>query len=274
MLNLEQVSKTFQPGTPHQQLGLDNLSLHLEPGEFVTVIGSNGAGKSTLFGAIGGSFPVDRGRIRLDGQDITHQREHLRARQLGRLFQDPRTGTAPHLTIEENLALVYAKATGRFPLGLALRAGDRRRFRELLAQLDMGLEDRLAAQVGLLSGGQRQALTLLIATMVPPKLLLLDEHTAALDPLTAHKVTQLTTQIVAQHHITTLMITHNIASALALGSRTIMMDRGRIVLDLGNEERSTMTPQDLLQRYREVMNRELDNDRMLFAEAPQRRTVS
>lgn len=273
MLDLEHIHKTFQPGTPNQQLGLDDLSLHLEEGEFVTLVGSNGAGKSTLFGAIGGSFTVDAGSIRLDGRDITHQREHIRARQLGRLFQDPHTGTAPNLTIEENLALVYAKATGRFPLRLALGAGDRRTFREQLAQLEMGLEDRLTAKVGLLSGGQRQALTLLIATMVPPKLLLLDEHTAALDPLTAEKVTRLTTQMTARHRITTLMITHHIASALTLGSRTIMMDKGRIVLDLAGEERGALTPQGLLQRYRDVMHQELDNDRILFADAPERRKL-
>ncbi|MEL7624194.1 MAG: ATP-binding cassette domain-containing protein [Clostridiales bacterium] len=265
MLEIHDIKKVFQRGTSSEQQALAGLSLRLQQGEFVTVIGSNGAGKSTLFGAIAGSFFVDQGSIRLDGEDITYQKEYLRAKHIGRLFQDPNTGTAPGLTIEENLALVYSKATRRFSLSLALRAADRRYFKDLLARLDMGLENRLKAKVGLLSGGQRQALTLLLSTMVPPKLLLLDEHTAALDPLTAAKVMELTEEIAGQNKITTLMITHNVASALKMGTRTIMMDKGQIVMDLEGEERRTMTSQDLLQRYRQIMHKELDNDRMLFS---------
>ncbi len=265
MLKIHKIKKTFQPGTASEQQALAGLSLHLQLGEFVTVIGSNGAGKSTLFGAIAGSFLVDQGSIRLAGEEITYQKEYLRARHIGRLFQDPNTGTAPGLSIEENLALAYSKATKRFSLSLALRAADRRCFKELLARLDMGLEDRLKAKAGLLSGGQRQALTLLLATMVPPQLLLLDEHTAALDPLTAAKVMELTGEIAGRNKITTLMITHNVASALKTGTRTIMMDKGQIVMDLKGEERAAMTPQRLLGHYRQIMHKELDNDRMLFS---------
>lgn len=267
MLEICDVQKTFHPGTPNAQAALAGISLRLQRGEFATIIGSNGAGKSTLLGAIVGSFLVDGGSIRLAGEDITYQKEHVRARHMGRLFQDPQTGTAPGLTIEENLALVHSRATGRFPLGLALRAPDRTYFRELLAQLDMGLEDRLCSKVGLLSGGQRQALTLLTATMAQPRLLLLDEHTAALDPVTAAKVLELTTEITNKNSITTLMVTHNIGAALRMGSRTIMMDKGKIVMDIAGAARESMTPSLLLQRYRETMHKELDNDRILFSES-------
>jgi putative ABC transport system ATP-binding protein len=266
MLEMRNVRKTFQAGTPNEQPGLDGVSLRVERGDFLTVVGSNGAGKTTLFNAVAGIFPVDGGSVFLDGEDITYRKEHVRAKNIGRLFQDPKTGTAPGLTVEENLALVYSKATGRFPLRLALRASDRRHFREVLSDLDMGFENRLGAKVGLLSGGQRQALTLLIATLVPPKLLLLDEHTAALDPVTAAKVMELTAQICRQSGITTLMITHNVGAALTTGSRTIMMDRGKIVMDLSGKERENMTPRDLFLRYRETTRKELDNDRMLFSE--------
>ncbi|MDR1605129.1 MAG: ATP-binding cassette domain-containing protein [Gracilibacteraceae bacterium] len=265
MLEIRNLKKIFQPGTPHAQTGLAGVSLSLRPGEFLTIVGSNGAGKSTLFNAIAGRFLVDGGDIRLGGEDITYQREHVRARNIGRLFQDPKTGTAPGLTIEENLALVYSKATNRFPLRLALRASDRQYFRAELSRLDMGLEDRLQVKAGLLSGGQRQALTLLIATLVPPRLLLLDEHTAALDPVAAAKVMALTAQICDRNNMTTLMVTHNISSALKTGTRTIMMDQGRIVMDLSGAERENMTSQDLLRRYREMTRRELDNDRILFS---------
>lgn len=265
MLKIENLYKTFNRGTPQEQRGLSGLSLHLRPGEFVTVLGGNGAGKSTLFSAIAGSIDVDRGSILLAGENITRQKEHLRARQIGRLFQDPLTGTAPGLTIEENLALVYAKATGRFALGRALRPADRAYFREILASLDMGLENRLKTKAGLLSGGQRQALTLMIATMVPPKLLLLDEHTAALDPLTAAKVTQLTADICRRHQITTLMITHDVAAALKLGQRTIMMEQGQIIMDWTGAQRQAMTPGDLLHQYQKKTGRETLDDRMLFS---------
>jgi putative ABC transport system ATP-binding protein len=249
MLEVIDARKTFATGTPDENRVLRGVSLRLDAGEFVTLIGSNGAGKSTLFNAIAGTTLLDDGTITLDGADITRKPEHERARHIGHLFQDPRMGTAPDLTIEENLALVYSKATKRFPLAAALRSKDRRLFRETLARLDMGLEDRLKTRVGLLSGGQRQAVTLLLATLVPPKLLLLDEHTAALDPVSAKKVLQLTEEITCTHKIATLMITHNISSALELGTRTVMMHQGTIVMDLRGDERRGVTAGDLLGRY-------------------------
>ena len=260
MLKIDHISKTFNPGTPNEKKALTDLSLHLAPGDFVTIIGSNGAGKSTLFNAIGGSFLTDSGSITLDGKNITFQPEHIRARSIGRLFQDPMRGTAPHMTIEENLAL--ASGIGGW-LGRISKA-DKQLFRERLALLDMGLEDRMRQPVGLLSGGQRQALTLLMATFNPPKLLMLDEHTAALDPGTAEKVLEITRNVVAENHITTLMVTHNMQQALELGNRTLMMDHGRIVLDLSGDERSGMTMDTLLQRFKESVGKALDNDRMLL----------
>lgn len=266
MLSVRNARKTFEAGTPAAHTVLDGLDLHLEPAEFVTIIGSNGAGKSTLFAAIAGSLFLDEGRIILDGRDISRKKEYQRARGIGRIFQDPRHGTAPGLTIEENLALVYSKASGRFPLSLAPRAKDRAFFRQVLSRLDMGLEDRLRTPVGSLSGGQRQALTLLIATLVPPKLLLLDEHTAALDPVTAKKVLTLTRDITAAHGITTLMITHNISSALELGSRTLMMHKGRIVMDLDAQQRRRLSVEDLLERYKNTVHETLDSDKILLSE--------
>lgn len=262
MLKIEKISKTFNPGTIHEKAALQGLSLHLLPGDFVTVIGSNGAGKSTLLNAISGSFFTDSGSIYLDGRNITFLPEYQRSRQIGRLFQDPMRGSAPHMTIEENLSL--AAASGGW-LSHVTRA-EKAAFREKLAQLDMGLEDRMKQPVGLLSGGQRQALTLLMATLVPPKLLLLDEHTAALDPSTAEKVLGLTREIVAEHHITTMMVTHNMKNALELGNRTLMMDSGRVVLDIGGEERKGLTVEDLLKRFKAGAGRELDNDRILLSE--------
>lgn len=262
MLKIEKISKTFNPGTIHEKAALQGLSLHLLPGDFVTVIGSNGAGKSTLLNAISGSFFPDSGSIYLDGRNITFLPEYQRSRQIGRLFQDPMRGSAPHMTIEENLSL--AAASGGW-LSHVTRA-EKAAFREKLAQLDMGLEDRMKQPVGLLSGGQRQALTLLMATLVPPKLLLLDEHTAALDPSTAEKVLSLTREIVAEHHITTMMVTHNMKNALELGNRTLMMDSGRVVLDIGGEERKGLTVEDLLKRFKAGAGRELDNDRILLSE--------
>ena len=264
MLDITAISKTFHPGTPNARQALRQLSLHLEDGEFATIVGSNGAGKSTLFGAIAGSFYTDEGRILLDGTDLTFQPEHRRSRVIGRLFQDPMRGTAPHMTIEENLALAYLRASHGSPFR-RITAKDRERFRSQLAQLDMGLEDRMHQPVGLLSGGQRQALTLLMATMVPPKLLLLDEHTAALDPATADKVLELTRNIVAEKKITCLMVTHNMHQALELGNRTLMMDAGRIVFDVQGEERSRMTVDDLLEKFRENAGKTLDNDRILLS---------
>ena len=266
MLKLDHISKTFNPGTVNEKKALSGLSLHLEPGDFVTIVGSNGAGKSTLFNAIAGGFYVDEGSITLAGEDITFQPEYRRSREMGRLFQDPLKGTAPHMTIEENLALAYLRSVRtRSPFGTVSKK-DREYFRERLAALGLGLEDRLKSPVGLLSGGQRQALTLLMATLVTPKLLLLDEHTAALDPSTAEKVLELTRSIVAKNNITCMMITHNIRSALELGNRTIMMDAGRIVLDLAGEERAGMTVDALLEKFRTSAGKELDNDRILLSD--------
>lgn len=263
MLEIKNLSKTFLKGTPNEHKALDGISLSLDKGEFVTVIGSNGAGKSTLFNAIAGEFLCDGGKIVLDGKNITYQKEYIRAKDIGRLFQDPMRGTAPDLTIEENLALVYSKATRRL-FSPALKKRDVEFFREKLLKLNMGLEDRLKTKMGQLSGGQRQAVTLMMSTLVTPKLLLLDEHTAALDPLTAEKVLDITQRIVAENNITTMMITHNIKSALKLGTRTIMLECGKTVLDLKGDERNNMTVQDLLGLYRQKSGKELDNDRMLL----------
>ena len=266
MLELNKVSKTFNPGTVNEKKALDGLSVTLAEGDFVTIVGSNGAGKSTFFNAVAGDFFVDEGSIRLDGADITYLPAYRRSRQIGRLFQDPMRGTAPHMTIEENLALAYLR-TAKHQRAFFSRVSkaDKAFFREQLARLDMGLEDRMRQPVGLLSGGQRQALTLLMATMVPPKLLLLDEHTAALDPGAAEKVLGLTRDIVAEHKLTTMMITHNMQQALSLGNRTLMMDSGRIVLDVSGEERSGLTVSGLLERFKAGVGKGLDNDRILLS---------
>ena len=261
MLELRSISKTFNPGSVNEKKALDGLSLTLEAGDFVTIVGSNGAGKSTLFNAVAGDFFVDEGAVVVDGQDFTYMPAYRRARHLGRLFQDPMRGTAPHMTIEENLALAAGSGGWFSPMS----KGDRARFRDQLALLDMGLEDRMRQPVGLLSGGQRQALTLLMATMNPPKLLLLDEHTAALDPGTAEKVLKITRDVVAEHRITTLMVTHNMKNALELGNRTLMMDNGNIVLDVRGEERAGMTVANLLERFRTGAGKDLDNDRILLS---------
>lgn len=266
MLRVDDISKTFNPGTVNEKTALSGLSLHLAPGDFAAVIGSNGAGKSTLLNAVAGSFYVDRGTIVLDGKDITFVPDHRRSRSIGRLFQDPLKGTAPSMTIEENLALAYLRtARGKAPFSRISRK-DKEFFAEKLKLLNMGLEDRMKQPVGLLSGGQRQALTLLMATLVTPKLLLLDEHTAALDPATAEKVLELTRNIVAENQITCLMVTHNMKQALELGNRTLMMADGKIVLDVSGKERSGMTVEDLLERFRAGTGRELDNDRMLLSD--------
>lgn len=259
MLKISNISKTFNPGTINEKKALSDLSLHLAKGDFVTILGSNGAGKSTLFNAIAGTFPVDRGTISLDGKNITSLPDYKRSKFIGRMFQDPLKGTAPTMTIEENLALAYMRASsGTNPFSVISKA-DRAEFRQRLSQLGLGLEDRMGSPVGLLSGGQRQALTLLMATMVTPKLLLLDEHTAALDPATADKVLALTRQIVADHGITCLMITHNIPSALSLGNRTIMMKDGSIVLELGGAQREGLTPEELLRLFHQ---QGISNDRI------------
>jgi putative ABC transport system ATP-binding protein len=261
MLNISQISKTFNPGTVNEKRAVSDLSLHLAPGDFVTIIGSNGAGKSTLFNAVCGDFLTDTGSILLNGQDITFMPAFQRAKHIGRLFQDPMRGSAPGMTIEENLAL--AAGSGGWLSHVSQR--DKKRFRDRLALLDMGLEDRMKQPVGLLSGGQRQALTLLMATMNPPWLLLLDEHTAALDPGTAEKVLKLTREVVEEHKITTMMITHNMNQALELGNRTLMMDAGRIVLDVQGAERKSMTVTDLLKRFKAKVGEDLDNDRILLS---------
>ena len=266
MLVMRDVSKTFNPGTVNEKCALKNLNLTLKQGEFATIVGSNGAGKSTLFNAITGAFFADKGLIMLDGEDITYQKEHVRSKVIGHLFQDPLKGTAPHMTIEENMALSYLRTTtSKNAYFSRIKAADKKKFREQLALLDMGLEDRMKQPVGLLSGGQRQALTLLMATMVTPKILLLDEHTAALDPATAEKVLNLTKKIVSEQNITCLMVTHNMHQALELGNRTLMMDSGNIVLDVSGEEREKMSVDDLLEQFAARAGKALDNDRILFS---------
>ena len=261
MLELSHISKTFHPNTVNAKLALDDLSLSVKDGDFITIIGANGAGKSTLFNAISGDFFTDKGIIILGGEDITLRPVHKRARQIGRLFQDPMKGSAPGMSIEENLAL----AAGKGGWLSHISKQDKNEFRERLALLDMGLEDRMEQPVGLLSGGQRQALTLMMATYNPPKLLLLDEHTAALDPSTAEKVLSLTTQIVSENKLTCLMITHNMQSALDLGNRTIMMDDGRIIFDVEGEKRAKLGVPDLLEQFRIASGKAFDNDRMLLS---------
>ena len=260
MLELKNVCKTFNAGTQDEKKALSDVSLTVQSGDFVSIIGANGAGKSTLFNAICGSFTVDSGSVWLGGENVTMMPEHRRARQIGRLFQDPMRGSAPDMSIEENLAL----AAGKGGWLSRISAADRKAFRDRLHLLGMGLEDRMRQPVGLLSGGQRQALTLLMATYQIPKVLLLDEHTAALDPGTAEKVLELTRSIVEDNIITCLMITHNMQSALDLGNRTLMMDRGRIIYDVTGEERAGLTISDLTDRFRRLSGRALDNDRMLL----------
>lgn len=264
MLDVQNITKTFLKGTPNAHTALDSLSLHLDSGDFVTVIGSNGAGKSTLFNAIAGAFLCDSGKILLDGKNITCEQEHLRAKSIGRIFQDPMKGTAPNLTVAENLSLAYAKAT-RNIFSSAHRKKDIEFFKTQLSALDMGLEDRIHTKMGQLSGGQRQAVTLLMSTLITPKLLLLDEHTAALDPVTAQKVLDITKTIVSENQITTMMITHNISQALHTGNRTIMLSSGKIVLDLQGEAREKLTIPELMELYKEKSGKQLDNDRMLLS---------
>ncbi|WP_068962412.1 ATP-binding cassette domain-containing protein [Desulfosporosinus sp. BG] len=263
MLKIINASKAFLAGTPNEHVALKNVSLSLTKGEFVTIIGSNGAGKSTLFNAIGGTFWLDRGKILLQGDNITYMAEHRRASMIGRLFQDPVKGTAPDMTIEENLALAYNRKS-KNGLRIGVHRKDVQIFREKIAQLNMGLENRMKTKVGLLSGGQRQALSLLMATISTPRLLLLDEHTAALDPASAEKIMLITKNIVSQESITTMMITHNIQSALKTGSRTIMLDRGKIILDISGQERADMTVPRLMELFSQQSKNTLDNDRMLF----------
>ena len=248
MLDLNDVSVTFHAGTVNERKALDHVSLHLDRGEFVCVLGTNGAGKSTLLNAVSGTLSADSGTITLDGMDLTRQPEHKRARYIGRLFQDPMKGTAPDMSIVENLGLAYSRGK-RMTLSCAIQKKDRQLFHDRLSQLGLGLEDRMNQPVGLLSGGQRQALTLLMATIVTPKLLLLDEHTAALDPNTAAQVMKLTDQIIHENQITTLMITHNLRQALEYGTKTLIMNEGKIVRVLEGEEKKQTSVEELLQMY-------------------------
>ena len=264
MLKITNLQKTFNPGTVNAKTALDSLSLHLKDGDFVTVIGGNGAGKSTLQNAIAGVWKPDFGTIEIDGIDVTNMPEHKRAQFLGRVFQDPMKGTAPDMEIQENLAIASRRGVRRrFVRGV--RKADKEYYRDLLKTLDLGLENRLSAKVGLLSGGQRQALTLLMASMNRPKLLLLDEHTAALDPKTAAKVLEITDKIVTENHLTTLMITHNMKDAIAHGNRLIMMQEGRIIVDVEGEEKQKLTVEDLLKLFAQASGKEFASDRAILA---------
>ena len=264
MLKIEDIHKTFNPGTITEKVALRGVSLDLKEGDFVTVIGGNGAGKSTMLNAVAGVFPVDQGRILIGGQDVTRLPEHRRAQYLGRVFQDPMTGTAATMNIEENMALAYRRGKPR-GLRWGITAQERDMYRECLKSLGLGLEDRMTSKVGLLSGGQRQALTLLMATLRTPKLLLLDEHTAALDPKTAEKVLEITGKIVAQQGLTALMVTHNMKDAIAVGNRLIMMNEGKIVVDVSGEEKKNLTRKDLMSLFERAAGKELDGDRLLLS---------
>ncbi len=263
MLELKNITKVFNAGTVNEKIALNDLSITLEDGDFVTVIGGNGAGKSTMLNAIAGTFPVDEGNIIIDGTDITKLPEYKRAKFIGRVFQDPMTGTAADMWIEENMsvAMLRGKARG---LKWAIKEADRKIYRDMLSRLDLGLEDRLSTKVGLLSGGQRQAITLLMAAINNPKLLLLDEHTAALDPKTAAKVLSITKEIVEESKLTTIMITHNMKDAIAYGNRLIMMNAGKIILDIKGEEKAKLTVEDLLAAFAKSGSDGAANDRMLL----------
>jgi putative ABC transport system ATP-binding protein len=263
MLDVKEIRKTFNAGTVNEKKALQGLNLHLNDGDFVTVIGGNGAGKSTMLNAIAGVWPVDSGSIVIDGVDVTKQPEYKRAKYIGRVFQDPMVGTAANMQIQENLAI--ASRRGKFPsLAWSSKAKQNEMFREMVAELDLGLEDRLTSKVGLLSGGQRQAITLLMATLSQPKLLLLDEHTAALDPKTAAKVLELTERIVNRDHLTTLMITHNMKDALRYGNRLIMLHNGNIIIDVSGEEKARLDVPDLLKMFEQASGDALASDRMLL----------
>ena len=265
MLKLEHLYKTFNPGTINEKIALSDLSLHLKPGDFVTVIGGNGAGKSTMLNAIAGVWAVDSGRIILDGEDITALPEHRRAKLIGRVFQDPMMGTAPNMQLEENLALALRRGQRR-GLSWGVTKAEREIYREKLKSLNLGLEDRMTVKVGLLSGGQRQALTLLMASLRKPKLLLLDEHTAALDPSTAAKVLELSDRIVAENQLTAMMITHNMSDAIRHGNRLIMMNEGSIILDISGEEKKKLTKQMLMEKFAQVAGTQVDSDQVLLSQ--------
>ena len=264
MLEIQNIFKTFNPGTVNEKRALDGLSLTLNDGDFVTVIGGNGAGKSTMLNAVAGVWPLDGGSIRIDGVDVTRLPEHKRAQYIGRVFQDPMMGTAPTMQIEENLALAARRGKHR-GLRMGITGAEREQYREQLKILELGLEERMTTKVGLLSGGQRQALTLLMATLQRPKLMLLDEHTAALDPATAAKVLGLTDRIVNENSLTTLMITHNMKDAIRHGNRLIMMNEGKIIFDISGEEKQKLTKADLLQKFAEISGGGIESDRILLA---------
>ncbi|MEE1505281.1 MAG: ABC transporter ATP-binding protein [Acutalibacteraceae bacterium] len=264
MLDIKNVEQTFNPGTINEKKALNNINLHLDEGDFVTVIGGNGAGKSTMLNMVAGVYPVDCGSIVIDGVDVTRLPEYKRAKYLGRVFQDPMTGTAADMQIEENLALA-ARRGKRRTLRAGITAKERKEYVELLKILDLGLEKRLTAKVGLLSGGQRQALTLLMATLKQPKVLLLDEHTAALDPKTAKKVLDITESIVEKNNLTTIMITHNMADAIRVGNRLIMMHEGQIVVDVKGEEKKNLTIEQLLQLFEASSGSQFTSDKVMLS---------
>lgn len=264
MLKINGIYKTFNKGTVNEKKALNGVDLVLNEGDFVTIIGGNGAGKSTMLNSICGVFPVDKGTIEIDGADVTKLSEYKRAKYLGRVFQDPMMGTAADMQIEENMSLAFRRGKRR-GLGWAIKSSEREMYREQLKQLGLGLENRLTSKVGLLSGGQRQALTLLMAVMQKPKVLLLDEHTAALDPKTAAKVLELTEQIVERENLTALMVTHNMMDAIRLGNRLIMMHDGKIIFEVSGEEKKNLTVQDLLKKFEDTSGSALVNDRMLLS---------
>ena len=264
MLEIQNIHKTFNPGTINEKVALNGVNLNLNPGDFVTIIGGNGAGKSTTLNAIAGVWSVDEGKIIIDGVDITKLSEHKRALYLGRVFQDPMTGTAATMSIEENMAIA-ARRGERRGLGWGITKKERERYKEALKELDLGLEDRLSSKVGLLSGGQRQAITLLMASLKKPKLLLLDEHTEALDPKTAAKVLAISDKIIQEHQLTAMMVTHNMKDAIAHGNRLIMMHEGKIIYDVSGEEKKNLKVADLLAKFEEVSGGEFANDRMMLS---------
>ena len=264
MLEIRNIHKTFNPGTINEKAALRGINWTLNDGDFVTIIGGNGAGKSTLLNMLSGVYYVDEGQILVDGEDITNLPEHKRAKYFGRVFQDPMTGTAADMQIEENMALAARRGKPR-TLRFGIRKEERERYRELLATLNLGLENRLTAKVGLLSGGQRQAITLLMATMQHPKLLLLDEHTAALDPKTAAKVLEISEKIITENHLSAMMVTHNMKDAITYGNRLIMMHEGQIIYDVSGEEKKNLKVSDLLAKFEEVSGDEFANDRMMLS---------
>lgn len=264
MLKLDNIHKTFNPGTINEKIALNGVNLTLNEGDFVTVIGGNGAGKSTTLNAIAGVWPIDSGKIYIGGDDVTKLSEHKRAKYLGRVFQDPMTGTATTMSIEENLAIAARRGEKR-GLSWGITHQERDTYREMLKALDLGLEDRLTSKVGLLSGGQRQAITLLMASIKKPKLLLLDEHTAALDPKTAAKVLEISDKIIAENHLTAMMVTHNMKDAIVHGNRLIMMHEGKVILNISGEEKKKLTVEDLLHQFEKVSGEEFANDKALLS---------